>query len=598
MSTKKIDIEFSFLLFFLLIFSNLYAQFPYDGKLYFFQDVDGIIGGSSYLSYIDNYTGIPIVSQVCLLNISTSIQHNGLAANPVDGYLYYLQTDNGTSSLYKTNFTCNSAFIGNLSGTSIVGCFDNKGRYWCIINDELQAYAISNMSVVLGPYTGSFSNYQDISYNMYDCHLYLGNESQIIKVDTSGVIVANYTPGFKIKGHYGGTTIGKDGNLYGMNNSVAGTTLSKFDLTTFTTDSIFSFSPGTPNDDVEIGGMGSDMAAFPFVDSIKVAFSTSVIPTCTVPITVDFIDSSQGNINSWNWNFGDGDTSTQQNPTHIYDSIGTYTITLICANTQAFCIELPGDTFSTSIEIKKTLPVSSTKMNVVCTSKGSIVVTPSGGTPPYSYIWSTNPIQTDSNITKLSSGIYTVTATDSNGCDNTLNIAVDSTFYDLVFDTTKTNAICDSNGTASINPISGTPPYSYFWFTFPFQTTTSVSGLAPGNYSVSVTDSNGCSTFQYFDIDYECPSVLSMPTIFTPNGDNFNDVLLPTYERISELGFDLKIYNRWGTLLYETTYLKQGWDGKNNNGIDVPEGTYYYILKALGTDNVTYNVEGFVMLVR
>ena len=90
-----------------------------------------------------------------------------------------------------------------------------------------------------------------------------------------------------------------------------------------------------------------------------------------------------------------------------------------------------------------------------------------------------------------------------------------------------------------------------------------------------------------------------MPNIFTPNGDDFNDILLPTYERISDAGFDMKIYNRWGTFLYETKFLKQGWDGKNNNGADVPEGTYYYILQALGAiDNAVYNLDGFVMLVR
>jgi len=47
-----------------------------------------------------------------------------------------------------------------------------------------------------------------------------------------------------------------------------------------------------------------------------------------VPLTVSFTDQSVGVIDTWNWNFGDGESSTEQNPTHIYDVTGTYTVSL------------------------------------------------------------------------------------------------------------------------------------------------------------------------------------------------------------------------------------------------------------------------------
>ncbi|UCE17311.1 MAG: PKD domain-containing protein [Gemmatimonadota bacterium] len=61
-------------------------------------------------------------------------------------------------------------------------------------------------------------------------------------------------------------------------------------------------------------------------------FSGSPTEGC-MPLRVDFIDESSGNVTGWSWSFGDGDSSAQQNPSHTYDSLGTYTVTLIASNT-------------------------------------------------------------------------------------------------------------------------------------------------------------------------------------------------------------------------------------------------------------------------
>ncbi|MFL5753224.1 MAG: lectin-like domain-containing protein, partial [Bacteroidia bacterium] len=88
---------------------------------------------------------------------------------------------------------------------------------------------------------------------------------------------------------------------------------------------------------------------------------------------------------------------------------------------------------------------------------------------------------------------YAITGTDANGCTNTANVAVvvNSAFP---VNTTQTNVSCNggNDGTATAIPAGGTAPYTYSWSTTPVQTTATATGLAPGTYTVSVTDSPPC----------------------------------------------------------------------------------------------------------
>jgi len=68
--------------------------------------------------------------------------------------------------------------------------------------------------------------------------------------------------------------------------------------------------------------------------TITVVADFSVTPTAgCAPLTVNFSDSSTGNVLLWSWDFGDGDTGTIQNPTHTYTNPGTYTVSLIVSDT-------------------------------------------------------------------------------------------------------------------------------------------------------------------------------------------------------------------------------------------------------------------------
>ncbi len=70
-----------------------------------------------------------------------------------------------------------------------------------------------------------------------------------------------------------------------------------------------------------------------------------------------------------------------------------------------------------------------------------------------------------------------------------------------------------------------------------------------------------------------------VPNIFTPNKDGVNDVFRPSYTNVKKVNGS--IYNRWGEIIYQWWGLNGYWDGVTMPaGVEVPEGTYYYIIKA------------------
>ncbi|MCW5924191.1 MAG: hypothetical protein KIS77_17850 [Saprospiraceae bacterium] len=125
-------------------------------------------------------------------------------------------------------------------------------------------------------------------------------------------------------------------------------------------------------------------------------------------------------------------------------------------------------------------------------------VIPANGTPPYTYLWSNG--QTTPLITGLDAGIYTVTVTDANGCTKADSCEV--VFWDegvwLMDSSSNVTCFGLNNGFSHIGPMSGTPPYTYIWNTG--ATTQDVFNLAPGTYTVTVTDANGCSNFHVVTI--------------------------------------------------------------------------------------------------
>jgi gliding motility-associated-like protein len=140
------------------------------------------------------------------------------------------------------------------------------------------------------------------------------------------------------------------------------------------------------------------------------------------------------------------------------------------------------------------LTVNGVSTNVLCFggNTGAVNITPAGGTPGYTYAWSNGAITQD--INSLTSGNYNVTVTDANGCtNNSFSANITQPAAALTVNGISTNVLCfgGNTGSININPMGGTPGYTYAWSNG--STTQDLGSLSAGNYNVTVTDANGCT---------------------------------------------------------------------------------------------------------
>jgi len=135
-----------------------------------------------------------------------------------------------------------------------------------------------------------------------------------------------------------------------------------------------------------------------------------------------------------------------------------------------------------------------TQTDVLCAgaTTGVIDVTIAGGTGAYLYNWSNGAVSQD--ISNIPAGTYTLVVTDENNCSAIANYTITEPLLPLESTITSMNVACngDATGAVTVNPTGGTGPYSYSWNTGAI--TQTINGLVAGNYSVTVTDANFCTT--------------------------------------------------------------------------------------------------------
>ncbi len=125
-------------------------------------------------------------------------------------------------------------------------------------------------------------------------------------------------------------------------------------------------------------------------------------------------------------------------------------------------------------------------------SSGAIRLNVSGGTSPYSYEWSDGKSSQDN--TQVKAGSYTVKVQDAKGCLNTLSATVTepSELYSNLDKVTNIDCFGDQSGAIDLTVGGGVPPYIYHWSNS--ATTQNLIGIEAGEYSLEVTDQNGCKT--------------------------------------------------------------------------------------------------------
>lgn len=160
--------------------------------------------------------------------------------------------------------------------------------------------------------------------------------------------------------------------------------------------------------------------------------------------------------------------------------------------------------------------------NISCYGKnnGSATINASGGVGNLSYLWLPGG-QTTSIATGLSPGTYTLTVSDANSCTASSNSVVITEPALLTHTSSKTNIACNGNntGAASVTVTGGITQYTYNWNNS--QTSTSITGLIAGTYSVLITDKNGCTNTETFSIT-EPPLLIGVPdsSLIRCNGES------------------------------------------------------------------------------
>lgn len=121
----------------------------------------------------------------------------------------------------------------------------------------------------------------------------------------------------------------------------------------------------------------------------------------------------------------------------------------------------------------------------------------------------------------------------------------------------------------------------------------------PGTYTITLYATKGtCMESVSKVIRLDIPSALTIPNVFTPNNDGANDIFFVKATNLGEI--TAVIFDRWGHKVYEVTSDTGNieWDGKNLQGKDAAEGTYFFSIKATGKDGSPYDKKGTINLYR
>ena len=249
--------------------------------------------------------------------------------------------------------------------------------------------------------------------------------------------------------------------------------------------------------------------------------------------------------------------------------------------------------------------------DVVCAGfeTGVIRVTGSGGNPAYEYSVNGTDFQNSNIIEELPAGIYTVTIRDELGCSTILTDveieepeALGVAIYadDITVDLGKST-------TLEADVISGSEDVRYEWSPPVFVECvdcpeTEVSPVLPTDFVVTITDAIGCTAVDSVFLIVDPQRELYIPTAFSPGFDGINDRFTLYGGTSTEEIRLLRIFDRWGNLLFEESGFSlgdpsTGWDGMANGEL-MPAGVYAFYAVVAYIDGEEIAFEGDVTIVR
>lgn len=220
-----------------------------------------------------------------------------------------------------------------------------------------------------------------------------------------------------------------------------------------------------------------------------------------------------------------------------------------------------------------------------CLGVGTQLEGPLGYT---SYQWSTG--ETTPSISVTQTGIYELVVTDQQGCIFTSNIHVIGDWPLFQFDADSIE-FCFGDKIELVAP-AGFEQYQ--WNTGANQNFINVTET--GQYILVITDKNGCTySDTLFAQGGQC-EVVSLPNVFTPNGDGYNDKF--TLNPYGLVAYKMVIFNRWGNNLREVSSNEGGWDGKDRFGNEMTAGVYFFVAIVDYINKSSEELKGTIQLIK
>ena len=431
-----------------------------------------------------------ITNVLCYTDATGSIEAEGWGGTPP--YTYQWNTGQTTGTISNLTAGSYTVTVSDVAGCSVAATFTVTEPMPIMIdittNDDACAgsnsgTATATASAGVAPYSYNWSNGQNgQTITNLAAGSYFVTVTDANACTAVGLAIINASPGINVSVSKNNATCFGGNNGSAMANPIGGTAPFSYQWNTGqNTQTINNLTAGTYSVTVTDANGCTATGSVNVTQPPAIAINISSTPSvCTGNTNGMATASANGGTAPYSYLWNTGATTT----TISNLAPGTYLVTVTDDNN---CTQ----TASTTILESANYTIDLATADVICNgeSSGSALVSGWGGTPPYTYIWSNG--STDPSQTGLAAGTYMVTVTDAAGCVIVEDVVINEPSV-LVVSATGTDPGCaGTTGTATANASGGVPPYTYQWNNF--QTTQTISNLAPGTYTVTVLDANFCS---------------------------------------------------------------------------------------------------------